>query len=75
MITHYLHISDVNKQVARQAHLELGVAQLPVTVHVHVGQPGLHLGQAVRTRTLQFLVKVLPASIVSGVQMSVYNRF
>ena len=43
MITHYLHISDVNKQVARQAHLELGVAQLPVTVHVHVGQPGLDL--------------------------------
>ena len=66
MITHYLHISDVNKQVARQAHLELGVAQLAVTVHVHVGQPGLHLGKSLRTRTLQFLVKVLTASISIG---------
>lgn len=35
--------SDVDEKVASDAHLELGVAQLPIAVHIDMSQPALHL--------------------------------
>ena len=51
--------SDVDEKVASDAHLELGVAQLPIAVHIDMSQPALHLDTG-HNNDILLLISILP---------------